>query len=78
MNVPTKMNAYFHQCSVFAQQRSNKIALQMIHYLAGQKNQGIPFSGGFRDPWQPDTFAKAAVSPAFVQAWTKKFGVKRG
>ncbi|MHB8314294.1 MAG: hypothetical protein ACYDCW_01070 [Acidithiobacillus ferrivorans] len=50
----------------------------MIHYLAGQKNQGIPFSVGFRDPWQPDTFAKAAVSPAFVQAWTKKFGVKRG
>ena len=78
MNVPTKMNAYFHQCSVFAQLRSNKIALQMIHYLAGEPYRYIPFSGGFRDPWQADTFVKAAVPPAFVQVWTKKYGVKRG
>lgn len=78
LNVLTKMNRYFHECSVFAQDRSNKIVFRMIKALASHPVMSIAFTGGFHDPWQPGTFAQAAFAPASVQDWTKKYGINRG
>lgn len=78
MNVPTKMDGYFHRCSVYAQERSNRIVLQMIKEMAHDKaeTQGGDI-GGYANPYPRGVFKQAVVAPKEVQDWTKKNGVLR-
>ena len=79
MNVPTRMDAYFHRCSVYAQERSNDIVLELIHGLANLNEAKISpkFEGGISDPFPVGAFAKANAAPDFVRSWTTKNGIKR-
>lgn len=78
INVPTKMNGYFHRCSEYAQHRSNGIALQMIKIMSSLP-AAVPtgFGGGFSDPWSKGTFTRADLAPPYVAEWTHKYGVQR-
>ncbi|MEY2342867.1 hypothetical protein AB4090_12260 [Acidithiobacillus sp. IBUN Pt1247-S3] len=78
INVPTKMDKYFHQCSVYAQDRSNRIALAMIAQLAAKTyDNTLAFFGGNRDPYPPGSFSASAVAPNYVQDWTRANGIHR-
>jgi nucleoside phosphorylase len=79
MNVPTVINQYFHQCSEYAQKRSNLIALKMIEIISSEKDGKVAYNlmGGFTDPWPNGKFIKAMKPPVYVSDWTKKYGVYR-
>ncbi|MGE0048216.1 MAG: hypothetical protein AB7T01_04695 [Acidithiobacillus sp.] len=78
MNVPTKMDDYFHQCSVYAQERSNNFVLAMIRQLAVRLNVGTPRTGGgFFDPYPAGIFEKAMLAPDYVRSWTRENSVQR-
>jgi len=78
MNVPTKMDEYFHQCSVYAQDRSNKIVLAMIRKFAPMQNAvTLKFGGGFVNPYPFDIFERSMVAPGYVHVWTRENGVRR-
>lgn len=79
MNVPTVINQYFHQCSEYAQKRSNLIALNMIKMISSEKKVKVAYNltGGFADPWHKGIFLKAMRPPAYASDWTKKYGVYR-
>lgn len=79
INVPTKMNNYFHLCSVYAQRRSNKIVFAMLELLSsGSVSLHGRFIGGFSDPWPRGTFTQATNPPGYIVSWTDKYGVFRG
>ena len=76
LNVPTKIGKYFHLCSVFAQNRSNKIVVRMIKMVAhGYRIVGT-FAGGFEDPYS-NSIRNKLIPPKYIYRWTMENGIKR-
>lgn len=69
LNFPTKINSYFHKCSVFAQDRSNDIVLSMIHEISISKLV-IPNHDCNRTPRNLKNYR--IKIPQYVNMWTRE------
>lgn len=69
LDFPTKINSYFHDCSLYAQKRSNSIAIALIKKIAKRKNIKLD-DYNCANRFNEAGYQYKINTPGFVKKWT--------